>query len=242
STPVAPALTVLALCQALRRRWLLATTVGALAMATAAVVAWLLTPTRYTARSLLDVAANPPKVLFATGENRGDPFHTFQKKQVALIKSRPVLTAALRLPKAADLRIVRQQIEPVEWLEQKIQADYTIAPDILKVSLTGEWPEEVLVLVDAVTEAYLQEIVNKEPQRRLERLDQLKELYNTHEDTLRRKRQALRDLSAAAGSSDAKTLALKHRFAIEQLALAEKELMDLQSQLRKLQVEAADQQ
>src|SRR5439155_326270 len=182
STPVAPALTVLALCQALRRRWLLATTVGALAMATAAVVAWLLTPTRYTARSLLDVAANPPKVLFATGENRGDPFHTFQKKQVALIKSRPVLTAALRLPKAADLRIVRQQIEPVEWLEQKIQADYTMAPDILKVSMTGERPEEVLALVDAVTEAYLQEIVNKEHKRRLERLDQVKELDNTHGD------------------------------------------------------------
>src|SRR5207244_1652609 len=123
-------------------------------------VAWLVTPTRYTARSLLDVAANPPRVLFQTGDNRGDPFHTFQKKQLALIKSRPVLTAALRLPKAADLRVVRQQIEPVEWLEQKIQADYTVAPDILRVSMTGDRPDELLVLVDAATEAYLQESVN----------------------------------------------------------------------------------
>jgi capsular exopolysaccharide synthesis family protein len=96
--------------------------------------------------------------------------------------------------------------------------------------------------VDAVTEAYLQEIVNKEHKRRLQRLDQLKELYNTYDENLRKKRQALRDLAAKVGSGDAKTLALKHQFAIEQLHMAEKELMDIQSQLRKLQVEAADQQ
>jgi capsular exopolysaccharide synthesis family protein len=108
--------------------------------------------------------------------------------------------------------------------------------------MTGDNPQHLVILVDAVVNAFLQEVVNKEHKRRLERLDQLKELYNIYEDTLRRKRQTLRDFAQSAGSADAKTLALKHRFAIEQLAMAEKELMELQSQLRKLQVEATDQQ
>src|SRR5205823_11264021 len=70
-----------ALLQALRRRWLLATSVGLVCSLAAAITAWLLVPTRFTARALLDVAANPPKVMFNTNENRIDPYHTFQKKQ-----------------------------------------------------------------------------------------------------------------------------------------------------------------
>jgi capsular exopolysaccharide synthesis family protein len=237
---LSPAPTIVTLLWALRRRWVLAASLGALSAASAFAVGWFATPTRYTAKALLDVAANPPKVIFNTNENRIDPFHTFQKKQLALVRSRPVVAAALRQPKVAELSAVREQLDPVEWLEQRVQGDYSVAPEILRISMTGDRPQELVVLVDAVTEAYLQEIVNKEHKRRLERLDQLKELYNTHEDTLRRKRQALRDLAASAGSGDAKTLALKHRFAIEQLALAEKELMDVQSHLRKVRVEVAD--
>lgn len=230
------------LAKALKRRWLLAIMLGTVSAVIAGTAARLFVPTKYVARALMDVAANPPKIIFSTSENRTDPFHTFQRKQAALVKSRPLLAAALRNPKAAALPVVRQQLEPVEWLEGHLQADYSVAPEILRISLAGDKPQELITLVDAVAEAYLQEVVNKEHKRRLERLDQLKELYNTYDDGLRRKRQALRDLAESAGSGDAKTLALKHRFAIEQLALAEKELMDLQSQLRKLQVEVTDQQ
>src|SRR5438094_6293485 len=229
-----------ALLTALRRRWLLASSAGLFCAAAAAISAWLLVPTRYSARALLDVAANPPKVIFNTNENRTEPFHTYQKKQIALVKSRLVLATALRQPKVGELDVVRRQLEPVEWLENQLQADYSVAPEILRVALNGDKPEELVILVDAITDAFLQEVVNKEHKRRLERLDQLKELYNSYDDNLRRKRQTLRDLAQSAGSADSKTLALKHRFAIEQLAMAEKELMDLQSQSRKLQVEAAD--
>ena len=56
--------------------------------------------------------------------------------------------------------------------------------DILRIAMSGDHPEELVLLVDAVTEAYLQEVVNKEQKKRLERLDQLKELYNRAEDSL----------------------------------------------------------
>src|SRR5438105_5005997 len=133
------------LLKALRRHWLLAAVLGTLCAGTAAVAAWVVVPTRYTARALLDVACTPPKVVFSTNENRVDPFHTYQRKQLALVKSRLVLTAALRRPKVAELSIVRQQVDPVDWLEDQVQADYSVAPEILRVSITGKQPEELAI-------------------------------------------------------------------------------------------------
>src|SRR5437868_13185805 len=76
------------LLKALRRRWILAVSVGTICALAAGTAARLLVPTKYTARALLDVASNPPKIIFSTNENRVDPFQTFQRKQAALIKSR----------------------------------------------------------------------------------------------------------------------------------------------------------
>ena len=67
----AAAPTALALFRGLRRRWILATGLGVLCAACAAAAGWFLTPMRYTACALLDVAASPPRVVFTTSENRG---------------------------------------------------------------------------------------------------------------------------------------------------------------------------
>jgi capsular exopolysaccharide synthesis family protein len=230
-----------ALLQALRRRWLLALTLAALLAPLATVAAWYVVPNRYTARTLLYVDATQPSIL--PGLAQGGVSANYQRTQLALVKSRLVLNAALRRPKVAELDLVRRQPDPVEWLEKDIKADYGLAPDILRVTLTGSEPDGLTSILNAVREAYLQEIVEKEHGERREKLAKLKELYTTYDNILHDKRQVLHKLAQdpKIGSGQSQTLAYKQKFALERLAATQKDLLQLQSDLRKAVLEAAGQ-
>jgi capsular exopolysaccharide synthesis family protein len=235
-----------ALTRALRRRWALALPLAVLASAALTTLAWVglphLMPATHLVRTTLHVSSKRPALLPGTsGDGRLD-FSTYQRTQTALITSRLVLSAALADPRVAELSIVRGLANPVEWLEKKIKADYTIAPEILSISIAGENASELVVLVNAVRDAYLQEIVNREQNELNTRLDRLKQFYAAKEEVLRRKRATLRGLAQSVGSQDAQTLARAHQYLLERLSMVQKELIQVRSDLRKAQVEALAEQ
>jgi capsular exopolysaccharide synthesis family protein len=240
--PAAPAATwagaptPAALLAALRRRWRLAVILGVPAGLVVAAAVWAVTPTTYTARTLLHVASIHPVIIQETPEVKTD-FSSYQRTQVALVKSRPVITAALRSPKVQGLVMVQNKADPVTWLEKQLKADYTVAPEILRITLAGEQPDELLLLVAAVREAYLSEMVNKEQNRRLARLEQLKKLYGEFDGSLREKQRALRNLADDLGSRDSRLLALRQELALKELAAVQAEYLQTQSQLRKDRLE-----
>ncbi len=227
----------LRLLRGVRRRWLLALSLSVLGGVIAAGATWLFLPApEATARALLHVDSTPPWVVFNKAEGQSN-FQSYQRTQVALVKSRLVLNAALRSPAVAGFSIIRDSIDPVAWLQKELVVDFSVAPEILRIALSGDRPEEQKVLVEQVTHAYLEEIVNKEGNSKRERMDKLKEISDRYEDTLRRKRRTVRELSEAVGTGDPHTLALKQRFAQEQLASSQKELLQIDSDLRKLKIE-----
>jgi capsular exopolysaccharide synthesis family protein len=243
TAPVPPALTdaptTRALLLALRRRWLLASVCAVLGAAAAGAGTWFgMPPPQPTAQSLLYVEAQPPAVVYQRGESRND-FQSYQRTQVALVKSRLVLNTALRDPEVAALPMVRQPIDPVTWLQKEMLVDFSIAPEILRIALTGHDPEQMQVVVAKITRAYLDEIVKREEGKRRDRLEKLKELHERYQENLRTKRRTLRGLVENVGSGDPQTIAIKQRFAQEQLAMAEKELLQVDSELRKLQTDLA---
>jgi capsular exopolysaccharide synthesis family protein len=231
--------TARSLLQALRRRWPLAAALGLLGGLLTFVAAWFVLPAPpHTARALLYIAADQPRVLFQTNEYRPDA-NAFRQTQLALIKSRLVLNAALRQPKVADLAIVRKQDDPISWLEKELRVAYSSSPEILSVSFSGDPPEEVKTIVDAVVAAYLTEIVNKEQIKRQARLDQLEKISTKYQENLRQKRLTLRRVAENVGTSDKQNLALKQLYTQEQYHLARKELLVVRSKLRELDAEAA---
>src|SRR5262249_10503754 len=119
-------------------------------------------------------------------------YETYRQTQAVLVKSRLVLNAALRNPKVANLPLLLQQKDPVAWLKDAIQVDFLDKTEIMRISIAGKPSEELATLVTAVTDAYLQEIVNKEQTQRLLRLDDLRALTSQYEEKLRSKRQAMR--------------------------------------------------
>src|SRR5262249_34883685 len=160
----------LALAKALRRRWLLASSAGLICTGFAAIAAWILLPNpKYTARTEMLVPQDD-RFLLPTSEPRRD-LVSHQKTQVALVKSRWVLDAALkpqRRPDGSEFKLSNRSMlselsEPVEeWLEKHLQAEFLNATEILRISISGDRPAEQVALVNQVREAYQREVLDRE--------------------------------------------------------------------------------
>lgn len=231
----------LGLFKALRRRLAPALASGLFAASAAVAAAWaLLPPSKYTAYAQLRVASRPTQVAFSIAENKAeskDELDRFQQTQLELVKGRLVLNAALRQPQVDGLDMLRGREDPLDWLGKELEVSYLNGSDILRISLKGPDPRESAIIVNAVMDAYLKEVVVVDESRRLKRLEQLQEIYNTYQANLSSKRRVLRALAEEAGSGDQNTLEYKQRLELERHSLAEKELMQYRSELRKARAE-----
>src|SRR5207253_1080345 len=121
---------------ALRRRWL--TAAGLAAGGTVAVVLLVmqLVPSVYTAEARLQVVSrSPDAALLEPGEPAPD--HSITKtNQEAMIKSVPVLNAALNRPEVQGLPAIRNEVNPTGWLEKNLKVEFKGA-EILQLSMTG---------------------------------------------------------------------------------------------------------
>jgi succinoglycan biosynthesis transport protein ExoP len=236
-TTTAPAtnLSTTSLLRALRRRQMLALGVAILAAGIAGPSAWfLLPPAKYKAQARLQVAAQPPKVLFQTIENfAGDDYRRYQNTQQTLVKSRLVLNTALQDPKVGWFRLVREQIDPIAWLQDELKVEFVANSEVMEIALSGNDPVEIAGLVNAVKTAYMDEVVNVDIKRRAERHSKLKEIKEKYGDLLKERRQNLRKLAETVGSDDRETLALRQQYAMEHLEYLRKELLNIQSLKRR---------
>lgn len=235
--PAAAQLDLPALLRALRRRWVTALFGGLFCAAVAAAVAWLVVPrSRYTTRALLHVSSVAPSIIFKTSEQRAD-FATYQRTQLTLIKSRLVLNTALNDEKVRALATVQRQVDPVAWLEKEITASY--AGEVLMISMTGGNPSDLKILVNAVADAYIKEIVDVEANERRKRYDDLREIYTTYQNRLQEKRGVLNKLAEQVGANDKDTVRLTHEFAIQRRSLMQSELLKLKLESRGAEAELA---
>jgi len=225
------------LLKALRRRWLLALCLGLFGAALLGSITYVVVPpAKYTARAMLHVNSVQPRILLQVTETHTE-YGAYQRTQLALLKSRLVLNDALKQPEVAKLPLVTQQIDPIEWLEQELQVDFASGSEILRIGMSGESPEELTLIVNAVTHAYLDEIVDVELNQRRQRYDLLKETWNRYQENLREKRKELKKLTEMTGSDNKATLANIHQLELNRLGRAEDELSRIQSELRNLRIE-----
>lgn len=220
---------------AFKRRWRTAVIIGVPVAILAAVGVFLATPAPFTAFALLRMAAVEQRLVFKTAEEVSD-FGTYRKTQMALIKSRFVMNAALRKPNVAALSMVREQPFPVAWLEQAIQVDAYDSPEILRISLTGDRPSELTEVVNAVKDAYLEEVVNAERKQRIARLNELERIFESTEEKVRLKEERVNNLAQELGTGDAKTLTIKQQMSMEYFAQLRREHARVRFELMRLQV------
>jgi hypothetical protein len=209
--------------------------IGLLFLVAGVATWWLVPPLHYAARTQLHVTVDPPNPLFP--EKSGVNHEVFMRNQAYLIRDRFVLNAALRdNPNIAELSLIKDQSDPLQWLEKEIRVEFP-SPSFIHISLSGEQPEELAKIVTAVTESYLENVVDREGKTRRDELQKLKQI---HDDFLKRtktKRERIRNLQRNVGSIDEKNLVIQQQIDLENLRIVKNELAKVHSDLRNLRVE-----
>ena len=232
----------LRLARSFRRRGLSATLLGTLLGTIAGVVTWFVVPpARYTATARLHVASVAPMFMYKTREAAPE-YATFRQTQLALLKSQQVIDTALSQDEVKSLHAVRTKADPTEWLQEQLTIGFSIGSEVLEIAMSGDDPKTVATLVNAVTAAYLQEVVNVDHEDRLKRLEGLKEIWKKFETNLRQKQEQLRMIAQAVGSDDKNALTLQKQYEIDRQDLLRRNLIEVHAELlkRKAELQFAD--
>lgn len=224
------------LLKALRYRWPIALMLGLLCAGLAGAVTWFVLPAaEYSAQALLEVRESQPRIIFdVAGDKDQAAFATYQQTQLTLLKSRVVLNAALRDPEIAKLKLDERVPDPIAWLEEKVRATYR--GEVLQIAMNGPEPNELATLVNAVTDAYVDEVVNVDANQRRKRYEALQEIYQKYQLRLQEKRKELKALADQVGANNEVTMELTQELAIERRELAKQELLQLEKEISRLQV------
>ncbi len=171
-------------------------------------------PAKYKARALVQVMQHFPSILLRTVETDGkEDYRRYQNTQQALVRSQLALSAALRDNGVSKYRTIRDQVDPIGWLQENLKVEFIPNSEVMEISLSGENPEELAGIVNAVKNGYIDEVVNVEIKARTLRYDQLKKLKAKYMELLKERRETLRKLSEGATSD--------HRLIVKGLARPE---------------------
>jgi capsular exopolysaccharide synthesis family protein len=232
-----PRIEPLALARAFRRRWLPATLLGIVLGTIAGAVTWKVVPAaKYTATARLHVASVAPMVMYKTREPAPE-YATFRQTQLALLKSQQVIDTALSQPEAQALQVVRSKADPAEWLQEQLSVTFSNNSEVLEIAMSGDDPKALAVLVNAVTEAYLQEVVNVDHANHRKRLDGLKGAWKKYDDDLHQKQERLRKIAEAVGINDKAALTLQQQYDVDRQDLIRRRLIEVRDELLKHRAE-----
>lgn len=182
STPTLPGL-----LQALKRRWMLGAGLAIAAAIVVAIAVFAVMPPKYLATIRFRVAARQPGV-------DDVEFPIFKANMESLVKSPLVLSAALNDKTAKghdvkDLGIVRAKgMGAIEWLEKSLKTDFLLGPEVLRVSLAADNPEEAADLLNAIAKAFLNEYAEMERSKKQQRIAELRTKKERMEEELRKLR------------------------------------------------------
>jgi capsular exopolysaccharide synthesis family protein len=185
----------------LRRRWLLIFFLGLLGAAGAFAAVWFLMPGRYSTYSLVRISTR-----LGAGNDTESEFIAFQKTQAVLIKSGPVIEKLLARPSVAELPEVRAHSDPVAWLQKDLVADFTLGPEILRITLNGDRPEDLAYLLNELVDVYRKTYVEEELDKLKKRQDNLEKSRDKIAERLRDARITVEEKRKTLKLDDARTL------------------------------------
>jgi len=192
----------------------------------------------YTSTSLLRIGFRHPSIAFPRLEPAADKeFEVYKRTQAELLKTRFVLLHALRGPDVKELDVDRRYRDPVEWLAQSISVDFPGDAEIMRVSLSAGDPREAQVLVQAVVDAYLSQVVAVESNQVRVKLEHLDRACTEVSSRVRQRRSEIMQLSELLGTAEGKGASLKQQLAVEQFLELQKEHTRLQADMQRANAE-----
>lgn len=110
----------------------------------------------------------------------------YRHTQASLLRTRVVLDRALGKLAEQGLAVVRMQTHPLDWLERELRVETSSQTKTIRVSMSGDHPEELAQIVNAVVRAYFDEFVRSENREHQERLARYERLVQENTDGVTR--------------------------------------------------------
>jgi hypothetical protein len=175
--------------------------------------------TVFKAEALLLVRHSMAPMIETTRKSSEAEDRLYANTQRVLLKSPFVLTAALRKPGISELSLIKGQDEPLQWLVENIQCEFVDNSQILRVSVSGKDSRELSLVVDAVVDSYLYEVVQSEQTEASNMLQTLRQQRRSNEKTIREKAEIVHHLAEELGSADSTRVPLLRELNLHELKL-----------------------
>ena len=223
---------------AFRRRWLPATALALALASIAGILTWVFLPKGFESVAWLRVRDKSGMFGVGGGRDNAD-YEAYRKTQVQLIKSPFVLTSALRRPGISSLSTLSTEDDPVGYLMRNIQVSAPMESEVVQVRMRGEDAKEVTQIVNAVAQAYLSDVVNKEKSERLNRRDTLERKYKENMAEVRSSLDTYNNLAKSLGTADTAEVATQRSLLLDHLGTLRAQLNQTQRDLTLIDAELA---
>lgn len=221
---------------AFRRCWIPALVVAIAIGGVAGAVTFLFMPRGYEAVAWLRVRDKSGPV---GGDAYRDSYEyeAYRKTQVQLIKSPLVLMAALRRTGVESLSPLVQEEDKVGWLARNIQVSAPMESEVIQIRTRGENPQAIAQVVNAVTQAYLTDVVHKEGAERLRHRDMLEKKYKENMTEVRSRLDTYNNLAESLGTTDSEQVSTQKSLLIEHLTMLRAQQVQLERDLTLIDAE-----
>ncbi len=225
-------ITLWGLLDAFRRRWIPALAVAIPAALLVAGIMWQMVPAEYESSALLKIHQYE-KIVATDTKQRASEFLNYRNSQINFLKSRPILTSAMRVEGIRECRLMKGKSYPVEWLEEELEVDSDISDEFIRITLAGEFPEDLAAVVNAVKDVYLDEVVYNERSEKIESLRTLEEKYKELNENVEKNQDRIAQLAKDLGTGESKTAVIRLGLVQEKLQGLQQDLRDINDEIRR---------
>jgi polysaccharide biosynthesis transport protein len=134
------------------------------------------------------------------------------------IRSRSTLAAAVWRRDIRDLSIIANKKDPVGWLSRNLQVAFPDDYETMKVSLSGHDRRETAILVNAVVDAYMSEVVDAERKNRENRISELKALQSRKAEEIKDQLSDLRRMGQPLANYEPEGLSPRQKGILDELS------------------------
>lgn len=224
-------ITLWGLLGAFRRRWIPALAIAIPAAVLAGALIWELLPPNYESTAVIQVHQFEQVLAKATDKATAD-FLTYRDSQMTFMKTRPVLMEALAREGVRECRTLADVAHPIDWLDEELEIEEDTSPEFVRISLSGPYPEDLALIVNAVKDAYMDKVVYNERNERIAALRTLKEKFSDYNRRVTEHQDRIDNLARELGTGNAVVAATNQAQYQLQLRGLQEELRQIKAKIR----------
>ena len=221
AAPVSVGLNMRALLHSFRRRSFVALVMGLVTASLVMWVVWMFVPVQSVVEAWFLCKAEQPVLIEAPAAEQSrrntNEFDVFRRTQMAMIQTPLVLAAAVRPREISELPVIKAEKDPVMYLQNELRVEFSGESELLRISMRGDDPEQLVAIVNSVADAYIREVVENDRNARRRTQETLRSQLEQTEGQLRTSLNELKRLAQTLGMSTEDVLETQQRIGMAQL-------------------------